>query len=377
LGSGLYFHIPFCRSRCSYCHFTRRPFHRATVDRYEKALLQELENFIASGNNPGDVDSIYFGGGTPSLVRAQLIAEISRLCRNLFTLAEDSEITLEANPGTLSRSKVAAYKKCGVSRISVGAQSFSQQELAEIGRIHSPETIIDSCHLLKEGGFENINLDLMLGLPYQTRQSWKRNLEHVAGLGIPHLSIYMLDLDEPCLLKTRAEDGYVTLPEDDFVSDLYLETLEFLAGCGYRQYEISNFALPGFECRHNLKYWKRVPVLGFGLGSHSFDGHNRWANTAQMDGYLESVEAGQRPQAWMELIDAAHALQEELFLGLRLTEGIDLEALRNEYGQESVGKYEAILQDCVRRGLLEQTAGRMQLNTSGMLISNEIFQQFV
>ena len=324
-----------------------------------------------------DIDSIYFGGGTPSILAAKHILGILQACRHRFRVQADCEISIEANPGTISKTKIAAFRRGGIRRISMGAQTFSDRELSAIGRAHSSAMVCDSLRQLREGGFDNVNLDLMLGLPYQTRMSWKHNLETVAGFGIPHVSVYMLDLDEPCPLQAKVAEGAVLLPEDDLVSDLYLETIEFLASCGYQQYEISNFARPGFACRHNLKYWKREPVYGFGLGSHSFDKNTRWANSPQMDDYLAAVESGKNPRTWRESMDADHALQETLFLGLRLTEGVDWKSLQNSYGAGRLSTYEGTLQDWLQQGLAQKTGDVVRLTASGMLLSNEVFQQFV
>ncbi len=369
--------MPFCRSRCSYCHFISLPYDRALASRYDHAVLREIESHPEAKADGRDVDSIYFGGGTPSILAEKHILGILQACRCIFRVQDDCEISLEANPGTISKIKIAAYRKSGIRRISMGAQTFSDRELSAIGRAHSSAMVLDSLRRLREGGFENINLDLMLGLPYQTRVSWKHNLETVADLDIPHVSVYMLDLDDPCPLQTRVEEGAVFLPEDDLVSDLYLETIEFLASCGYQQYEISNFARSGYACRHNLKYWKREPVYSFGLGSHSFDGNKRWANTSQMDDYLAAVEAGKDPRAWQESINAENALQETLFLGLRLTEGVDWKGLQNSYGAESLSTYEGALEDWLQQGLAQKTGDVVSLTASGMLLSNEVFQQFV
>ena len=375
--SGLYFHIPFCRSRCHYCHFISLPYSRLAASRYERAVLRELELHAAARADDAAVGSIYFGGGTPSMVPAEHISTMIQACRREFRVTADCEISVETNPGTVHKAKNEIYRRCGVTRISMGAQSFSSAELAAIGRIHSPEMIVDSLGCLKESGFENINLDLMLGLPHQTRESWKNTLETAVGLGIAHVSVYMLDLDSQCPLQALVEKGTVTLPEDDLISDLYLETIEFLSSCGYGQYEISNFSLPGYACRHNLKYWKREPVYGFGLGSHSFDGNARWANSDTMDEYLAAVESGRGPKAWMESVDENHALQETLFLGLRLAEGVDWSVLQGRFGAQKLAVYEAAVDDCLRRGLAEASGDVVRLTPSGMLVSNEIFQQFV
>jgi len=257
---GIYIHVPFCQSKCNYCHFISMPFRKATADRYETAVFREMESFADSGGGDWEVNSIYFGGGTPSLLPAGQISALLDSCRRLLRISHDCEISLEANPGTLSTEKVAAFRKSGVNRISVGAQSFSDQELSTIGRLHSSEMISSSVSLLREGGFDNINLDLMIGLPGQTRETWRRNLQAVERLAIPHLSVYMLDLDEQCPLYASIASGAVRMPDDDLVSDLYLETIDFLSHYGLSQYEISNFARPGYACRHNLKYWQREPV---------------------------------------------------------------------------------------------------------------------
>ena len=375
--SGLYFHIPFCRSRCSYCHFVSLPFESAVAIRYANAMLRELEHYAGTGSKIGAVDSIYFGGGTPSILEPNKILEILRLCRDGFRVTDDCEISIEANPGTISKENVQIYRGGGINRVSIGAQSFSEEELSAAGRIHSPGMIIDALSQLKKNGFDNINLDLMLGLPGQTRQSWKNNLDRVVALGIPHVSVYMLDLDEPCPMRTRVEEGVVNLPEEDLISDLYLETVEFFAAHEYQQYEISNFARPGYASRHNLKYWKRNPVYGFGLGSHSFDGMTRWANTTQMDLFLAAAENGQSPRAWQEPIDADRALQETLFLGLRMAEGVDWDDIRRRFGAQKASKYEAALEEWLHKGLAEKVGVKVRLLPSGMLISNEIFQQFV
>jgi oxygen-independent coproporphyrinogen III oxidase len=377
LESGLYFHIPFCRSRCSYCHFISLPYDTLVADRYANAILRELDSSAKTEAREDAVDSIYFGGGTPSIVAAKHILDILRLSRNIFRVSEDCEMSMEANPGTVSEAKLADYRRSGINRFSMGAQSFSDRELAAVGRIHSEEMILDSLRLLRNLGFENINLDLMLGLPYQTRESWKYSLEKTANLEIPHLSIYMLDLDDACPLKAKVEDGAIVLPEDDLISDLYMETIEKLDSFGYQQYEISNFARPGFACRHNLKYWKRKPVYGFGLGSHSFNGDARWANASRMDDYLATVESGQNPEIWREGIDAGQALQESLFLGLRLAEGVDWAVLQRVFGAQKLSEYEPAMQDWLKKGLVQMNGSRVRLTVSGMLVSNEIFQQFV
>ncbi len=328
-------------------------------------------------NNTLEVDTIYFGGGTPSLIPESGIVNILAALRSGYRVAGGCEISLEANPGTLSEEKMAAYRNCGVNRISIGAQSFVDAELAAIGRLHTPSMIHEAVHGLKRNGFQNLSLDLMLGLPFQTRGSWKHTLNTLAQLDIPHISIYMLDLDDKCPLSELVANGSIAVPDEDFLADMYLETIDFLAAHGYQQYEISNFARPGYVCRHNRKYWKREPVIGFGLASHSFDGKIRYANSSKMNDYLAAVENNQSPVDFRETVGPVQALQEILFLGLRMNEGIDWDSLSVNFEKEKVMEYSGYFRELSARDLLRFENGRIRLTSSGMLLSNEITQYFV
>jgi oxygen-independent coproporphyrinogen-3 oxidase len=374
---GIYLHIPFCRTKCNYCHFVIRPWKAASAARYHKALLRELELFFEQNPAMDDTDSIYIGGGTPSLVDVDYIAELLAACRRLLPVSDDCEISLEANPGTLTPEKVSAYRELGINRVSVGAQSFDDSALAAIGRDHTGLQVGESAELLREAGIHNVNLDLMLGLPGQTGGSWGQDLEQAAAIHPEHLSVYMLDLDERSALYHRIAGGRCTVPEDDLVSDLYLDTRRFWAERGYDQYEISNFCVSGHRCRHNLKYWLREPVLGFGVGSHSFDGFSRYANHSVMKSYLDSVEAGNPPVQWRSRVESSQALEETLFLGLRLNDGVDWRRLRQDYDPCRLERYEDSLRQMSERGLLEWQDSVIRLTPLGMLLSNEVFQNFV
>jgi oxygen-independent coproporphyrinogen-3 oxidase len=323
------------------------------------------------------VDSIYFGGGTPSLMPSEHMLDILNACRDAFALARDCEISLEANPDTLQPENTGLYKQMGVNRISIGAQSFHDAELRGIGRIHNSGAVEKSVCLLKERGFININLDLLLGLPGQTAGSWTRSIDRMAEMKVAHVSVYMLDLDEPCPLSESVAGGSVTIPDDEWMAERYLETIEKLDSYGYSQYEISNFARRGFECRHNLKYWLREPVLGFGLASHSFDGSARYANFADMGDYLESLASGRQPVEWRRPVPINQALEEIMFLGLRLNRGIRWDRLQRDYGSARLEQYGRTLKDLCREGFVDWTGTRVRLTSAGMLLSNEIFQQFL
>jgi oxygen-independent coproporphyrinogen-3 oxidase len=352
------------------------PYSQARADRYHRAVLREISSYTGSCSD-GCIDSIYFGGGTPSIIPAKHIETILAACRNRMSLSEDCEISLEANPGTLTAEKIDALRWLGLNRISLGAQSFSARELLSIGRLHTPEMITQSISQLRNSGFTNLNLDLMLGLPGQTKESWEGSLDAVQRLSVPHISVYMLDLDDACPLQAMVQSGSVSLPEEDLISDLYLETIDFLSCRGYRQYEISNFALPGFSCRHNLKYWQRESFHGFGLGSHSFDGKSRYSNHSQIEDYCSAVEAGKDPVEWRETLSQAQSLSESLFLGLRLTQGVDWQRLQTTYGKDFLAQYEPGMRELVQRGLVEWTGSIVRLTASGMLLSNEVFQLFI
>jgi oxygen-independent coproporphyrinogen III oxidase len=371
---GVYFHIPFCPSKCLYCHFISFPYRFEIAENYHQSVIKELASYSSSDEK---VDSIYFGGGTPSIVPTDHISQLISECRKRFSVTKGCEISLEANPGAITEAKASAYLDSGVTRISLGAQSFNDGELAAIGRIHNSDMIFESLNSLQNKGLLNINLDLMLGLPSQTAESWRRNLRKIVELSIPHVSVYMLDLDDQCPLQSLVTNGSIQIPEEGLVSDLYLETIDWLSSHGYRQYEISNFARPGFTCRHNLKYWMRQPVRGFGLGSHSFDGSRRYANNSEMDGYIQSIKNGVSPIVWSELVSDVQAYEETLFLGLRLNQGIDWGIVREHCTYERRAAFENSFEKLASCGWIEWSDSIVRLTQQGMLFSNEVFQHFI
>jgi oxygen-independent coproporphyrinogen III oxidase len=374
---GIYLHIPFCHARCNYCHFVIRPWRPAAADRYWRALIRELDRYFSDNPLREIVDSVYFGGGTPSIIPEEQVESICTTLRRHITLSPDCEISLEANPGSLTESKAAAYFESGFNRISLGAQCFDDAELASIGRDHTAAQISESFEILRKAGFRNINLDLMLGLPAQGKTSWVRNLEKTLALAPEHVSVYMLDLDDKSPLFHRARRGEVALPEDDDVADWYLGTIDTLVTSEYSHYEISNFARAGYESRHNLKYWLRHPVLGFGVGAHSWDGRNRYANHSGFPEYLTAVESGRSPVQWTTETGSRQALQESLFLGLRLTAGVDWSSIESGFPAEMITPYRDVLWELREAGLVDWTDSNVRLTGRGILLSNEVFQRFV
>ena len=369
---GIYLHIPFCSSRCNYCHFVTFPFSKRTVGRYADALCREIES-KGNGGERTEVDSIYFGGGTPSLIPAELIQSAISTIRNVFTVTPDCEISLEANPETITAQKTEAYIRSGVNRVSVGAQSFVGDELRAIARSHDAGAPARALRLLREAGFTNLNLDLILGLPGQTAESWRFTLAKTVEVLPSHVSVYMLDLDDAqAPLHHAVAAGECSVPDDDAQAEWYLETIELLQRHGIMQYEISNFASTGMVCRHNLKYWKREPVLGFGAGSHSYDGRVRYANVSGLDRYLELAEQGS-PVEWSYPVDEVSGIEESFFLGLRLNEGVDLESMRNRFGEEKLAAIENSLAGMLESGLVERASRFVRLTSRGRLLANEVF----
>jgi putative oxygen-independent coproporphyrinogen III oxidase len=374
---GIYIHIPFCQTRCSYCHFVTRPWRDGIAERYSDAVVREIEMHFATHPCREQVDTIYFGGGTPSIVPAEHIEAMLHICRNCFPIAPDAEISLEANPETITDEKIKAYRRLGVNRISLGAQSFDEEGLRRVGRTHSADDVERSLELLRSNGVDNLNLDLMLGLPAQTERTWREDLDHMFMLAPPHVSVYMLDLDEKTPLYHSLKKIPQPMPEDDQISDWYLESIEHFAAHGYDQYEISNFAQPGMRSRHNLKYWQREPVLGFGVASHSYDGSSRYANHSNMNAYLQFVEKGESPVEWYQPLGRRQALEETLFLGLRLLQGVDWNRMKHEYEESELSGYEASLREMSSRGLIDWDDATVRLTPQGILLSNEVFQTFV
>lgn len=377
MNTGFYIHIPFCHSKCNYCSFVSWPIDESQAETYWRAIVGELEVYRKSSATESRIDAIYFGGGTPSLLPAGHIAAILDACRKLYDVAPECEISLEANPGTLTTEKLRVYRSTGVNRISVGAQSFSDQELSTIGRIHTASQIIESFSLLRTCGFENSSLDLILGLPGQTERQWMSNLMCAAALVPSHVSIYMLELDPKAPLYDSVSQGICRVPDEDLVADWYLQAIDFLDGRGYSQYEISNFARPGCECRHNLKYWLREPVLAFGVAGHSHDGVSRYANVSNLGSYMAAVGEGRSPVEWREELSVDRNLEETVFLGLRLNRGLDWDRVRQLYGADRLTAYEASLKEVEEMGLLEWRDSVVRLTRRGMLLSNEVFQKFI
>lgn len=358
---GIYLHLPFCRVHCTYCPFAIST-DLSEQDRYTDALVREIESA-----EEARVDSVYLGGGTPSRTSLANVTRIFDALRRRFAIADDAEVSMEANPEDVTPETLAAWRRLGVNRVSIGVQSFDDDELAAIGRVHDRARAIEAVRLVSAAGVRT-NLDLILGLPHQTPETFLETLDTAVSLGAGHLSLYMLDLEERTPLQVQVTRGRVTIPEDEQVAELYIESIERLARVGLRQYEISNFARPGEECRHNLRYWSRESYLGFGLAAHSFAGSQRYANTRDIRRYIELA-----PEArdFSEELGEREVRRETIFLQLRQTSGLYYDDLVSLCGEEGIEWTERGLQE----GWLRRVDGRVAFTPAGFLQSNDFISR--
>ncbi|HET8827232.1 MAG TPA: radical SAM family heme chaperone HemW [Terriglobales bacterium] len=383
---GLYIAVPFCRTKCSYCNFASDVFSRAVFDNYIKRLCAEIEHSTRNAEQmraslDRSVDSIYFGGGTPTLLNVAQLEQVFVTIRQNLQLEREGEITVECAPGTLSGEMLEALVRCGVNRVSLGAQSFIDKEAASVGRLHKSQTVLDDIARLRTAGITNINVDLIAGLPHQTPGSWEHSLNQLISTGAPHASVYMLEVDEDSRLGRELIAGGQKyhahfVPEEDLTADLYEIACDRLNAAGIAQYEISNFARPGFESKHNLKYWTRQPYLGVGVDAHSMlrlqDGEAvRSSNPDSLERYLSC-----EPVSTVQ-VDQQMALEESLFLGLRLNRGVDIQHLQQEF-LDLFAAQKPVISELMDSGMLEQHGDvRIRLSSRGRLLSNEVFQRFL
>src|SRR5215471_7006449 len=411
--AGIYLHIPFCRSRCSYCDFATGMYESGAAVTYVGALDREIREWREI-DEPLPVDTIYFGGGTPSLLQSAQIAAILETVRNRFQIVDDwsasvpacaphegaspeatgtvalqserhdPEITIEINPASiavnsqpadeLSREKLHAFRSFGINRASFGAQTFDDRELKQLGRTHTATDIPSTFNQLRAAGFENINFDLIAGLPGQTLASWKRNLDEALKLRPEHLSLYLLDVHEGTPLADQIQSGMRPKPDEDLAAEMYATMIETVCASGYEHYEISNFCLPGFQARHNTKYWTGAPYYGFGNSAHSYDGAcRRWANQRDAPKYVAMIESGECPIVERIQLDSGELRSESIFLGLRLMSGIDLETHRVRFGRDLCTEFNGELDRLHQAGLIEINDQRLRLTKRGALLSNEVF----
>jgi oxygen-independent coproporphyrinogen-3 oxidase len=368
----LYVHIPFCVAKCHYCGFYSTPYAADHGDQFAAALLREIglyHDLFAARR----ADTLYIGGGTPSVLSpSQLEAVLTGLAGVPRTQA--AEWTMEANPGSLSPSHLSVAKKRGVNRVSLGVQSFSDGLLAFLGRRHSAHDSVEAFRMAREAGFGNIGIDLIYGIPGQTRRQWTETLCGAIELHPEHISAYSLSLDEGSRFTAMAGKGDFAMPEDDVVADQYEQGLQVLKKAGYEQYEVSNFSLPGFNCRHNLNYWSRGEYLGLGPGAWTFMDERRYRSVPDLREYCKRLERADSLVDQQETLTEEQAAGEMLMLGLRTTAGVELEAFEKRFGTQAGSRLQRTALRFRKEGLLEVSGGLLRLTPKGLLVSNEVLQ---
>lgn len=385
---GIYISVPFCRTKCSYCNFASDVFSRAVFERYVDRICTDIQKAPETAGEMGGqleraVDSIYLGGGTPTVLEAAQLERVFAMVRQQFEVSADAEVTVECAPGTLTSAMLQTLLRCGVNRVSLGVQSFVDQEAAAVGRLHKRETVLEDIARLRAAGIANINIDLIAGLPHQTAESWKFSLAEAIASGASHVSVYMLEVDEDSRLGSELLAGGTRyharfVPDEESMADFYIVACERLQSAGMLQYEISNFARQNFESRHNLRYWKRLPYFGFGVDAHSM----LTSATSDMDAVrfapADSLEQ-YMSNATLERTAVSHAaaLEESFFLGLRLTQGVSLRELSGRFGEDILKHLNPTIDELVGDGLLQHRKEFIALTPRGRLLSNEVFERFV
>ena len=396
---GLYISIPFCRSKCTYCNFASGVYPASEHARYVDRLIEDLQAAPAWSAQmhldlPRTVDTVYLGGGTPSLLAPELFQRLFAAIRAQFQLDPDAEITVECAPGQIADATLDAFQSAGVNRASLGVQSFIDREAQVSGRLHNRQTVLNDLRRLRDAGIANLNVDLITGLAGQTHASWEESFTVLLDSGVPHASVYMLEVDEDSRLGREMLSGGARyhaelVPNDDAIAQMYTRAFERLAQAGLLQYEISNFSRPGFESRHNLRYWQRRPYLGFGLDASSMTIHaadfsssaaadpaSRFVLRSTTTSDLKEFLAGPTPAetAWLS---PARQHEEAWFLSLRLNRGVDVEALECEFGHERVARAMQVVERLTADGLLKSNGKTVRLTPRGQMISNDVFQEFL
>jgi oxygen-independent coproporphyrinogen III oxidase len=380
--------VSFCRTKCTYCNFASDVFSRAVFERYVERVTADINQAVETAEQMGgsfesSIDSVYLGGGTPTILDIKQLERLFVTISQKFKVQDGAEITVECAPGTLSPPMIEVLQRCGVNRVSLGVQSFVDIEAASVGRLHRRTTVLEDIARLRTAGVENINIDLIAGLPHQTAESWEFSLAETIATGVPHVSVYMLEVDDDSRLGreliaggTRYHAHFV--PDEELMADFYETACRRLERAGVRQYEISNFAQPGQESRHNLKYWTRAPYMGFGVDAHSMLTCAAKAGEAvrfSSPDLLEEYVAGVPPQKMPVSVQAA--LEETFFLGLRMNQGVDLKWARSNLGEATIGYLSETISECLELELLERENDVIRLTLRGRLLSNDVFERFI
>jgi oxygen-independent coproporphyrinogen-3 oxidase len=375
--AGVYIHIPFCLSRCSYCDFATGIYQGQLAERYVDALVTEVASQTPTANARA-VDTVYFGGGTPSLLSALQMERILEVLHDRFEIGRGAEITMEMNPGSVTRENLRSFRRLGINRASFGAQTFDDRELARLGRSHTSNDTLRTFSDLRDADFENVSFDLIAGLPGQTVIRWEKNIDQALTLRPEHLSFYLLEVHAGTPLAEHIKLGKQPKPDEDLAAVMYESMLERAVAAGYEHYEISNLCLPGFSSRHNTKYWTGAPYYGFGCSAHAYDGQSRrWSNERDVAQYMEVIERGASPIVDRHELTDDEVRAEAVFLGMRMMGGVDTEQYRETFGVDLRDEHADDLVRFREAGLVEFDGNVLRLTRAGALMSNEVFAVFV
>lgn len=374
--TGLYIHVPFCSSKCNYCDFNSYAGRLDVAESYFDALKKEIELYYNTMRY-NLIDTIFIGGGTPSCINQNYISKVLNLCKIKFNISEACEISIESNPGTLDIEKLTTYRRNGINRISIGLQAYQGKLLKYLGRRHSKEDFIASVELAKKAGFININADVIFGIPGQTIGDWAETLKALVDLGITHISAYSLKIEEGTRFGDMLENGELTQVEDELDRNMYHYAIDYLKENGFMQYELSNFAKEGYQCKHNLIYWKCFDYLGLGAGAHSLLEGERFSNKYTIEKYINALEKGLKPVEERYQMEFSDKVAEYMFLGLRLNQGINSTEFRKMFGQDMFSMYEESFKELQQKNLIEICGERVSLTRLGLDLANQVFIKFV
>lgn len=374
---GIYIHIPFCHQICHYCDFNKVFFENQPVDEYIETIDKELSLLKQSGADFTKVETVFFGGGTPTALTAKQLERLLEIVHSYINVKALTEFSTEANPDELTMDKLSVLKNGQVKRLSLGVQSFDAELLKKIGRSHSPKQAIDVVNNARRAGFENISIDMIYALPGQTQAQWKDTLDQALALELPHYSGYSLIVEPKTVFYNLMNKGRLPLPGEDEETVMFAELIDRMEQAGRTQYEISNFAIPGSESIHNMIYWENDEYAGIGAGAHGYLNGVRYANIAPLKRYMEHVETGELPRKEENTVTLQESMEEEMFLGLRRTEGVSIQHFAEKFGITMDEKYGAVIQNLMQKDLLELHENRIRLTRNGIFKGNEAFQQFL
>lgn len=377
--SGVYLHIPFCASRCHYCNFATGGYEESLAERYVTALEAEVDRSASdsSRDHMRSVDTIYFGGGTPTTLSIAELERILTVLKRTFDIEPQSEVTIEANPGSVTTEYLAELRGIGFNRLSFGVQSFDDAELTMIGRTHNATEAKCSVEDARKAGFTNISIDLIAGLPEQRRATWEKNLDEAFAIEPEHLSVYLLELYKDAPLQHRIKRGELAAIDDDLTAEMYFSLDEKARANGYEHYEISNWARPSMRSKHNLKYWTGAPYWAFGVSAAGYDGHLRWSNTRNINEYLDLIDAGKSVVSETVELSEEDRMSEAIFLRLRLDEGVQLAEYEQRFGVDIRSRYKDEIERLGAAGLIEMDTENIRISRSGKILANEVFAAFI